>query len=89
MKKKRGFYDETTPCTWCGQPMDRPADAVDWRAAWVRAEIKKREAALCRALSNVERACAEADVGGYAEPCSLCCCALCGYRRLRPGAPCC
>lgn len=89
MKKKRGFYDEATPCAWCGVPAHVPADAVDWRVAWVRAETKKREAALGRALSSVERACAEADVGGYAEPCSLCCCGACGYRRARPGAPCC
>ena len=88
---KRGREDEEqgTPCAWCGVPANVLADAVDWRVAWVRAETKKREAALGRALSSVERACAEADVGGYAEPCSLCCCAVCGYRRTRPGASCC
>jgi len=86
---KRGRIDEATPCEWCGQPADQPADAVDWRVAWVCVEVRKREAALGRALSSVERACVEAGVAGYAEPCSHCCCGVCGYRRARPGAPCC
>ena len=91
--KRRGAKGKTSApkappdCGTCGQPMNVPADHIDFQKVWAASLWADREVALGRALTEDERVAIYDDAPF--DPCDDCCCGACGSRKRYMGAECC
>ena len=91
--KRRGTKGKTSApkapadCGTCGQPMNVPADHIDFQKVWAASLWADKEVKLGRPLTEDERAAIYDDAP--CDPCDDCCCGACGSRKRYMGAECC